>query len=127
MSLVPPNVRHQQRQFRLLRHEPEARAQEAEAEDRSHRRVEIAALTVGQGKDVMMNHMGARMGEILAAHDRAVEVVRVFCGLCDAEASAACTHRASDTEAARHFPGWIIRGVRGAKRTRCPKCAKAKE
>jgi|HubBroStandDraft_2_1064218.scaffolds.fasta_scaffold443138_2 hypothetical protein len=54
---------------------------------------------------------------------RTTEVVVVKCSVCFKSKKARCDHRASDVAIARrHFPRWTIKGVYGAKRTRCPQC-----
>jgi hypothetical protein len=60
---------------------------------------------------------------IHADYGRTVETVSVDCSKCFRSKKARCDHRLSDAEIARkHFSGWTIIGVRGAKRTRCPQC-----
>lgn len=60
---------------------------------------------------------------IHADFGRTVEVVTVECGKCFRAAKHKCDHTLSDIEIAkRHYRGWKIKGVRGAKITRCPNC-----
>ena len=67
------------------------------------------------------NHIGNQMGAILEMHDRTIETVLVECIVCEIRAKERCQHSASNHEVAKLFPGWKILGVRGAKRTLCPK------
>lgn len=57
---------------------------------------------------------------IMRDHDRPVETVLVECGLCGKRVKERGSHALPDSQLARLFPGWLIKGVRGAKRTRCP-------
>lgn len=64
-----------------------------------------------------------RRRAIHADHGRTVETVVVECSVCFKSKKVRCDHSASDTAIAkRHFPRWTIKGVYGAKRTRCPNC-----
>lgn len=60
---------------------------------------------------------------VCSHHDRKVETVFVECSSCGATKKERYSHRADDNEIARAcFPSWKINGVRGAKRTQCPRC-----
>lgn len=71
----------------------------------------------------IINASGEAFMSVMAAHSEGPEVVMVECTCCDAFHKVLYTHDASDAVIAREcFPGWRVKGVRGAKHTRCPKC-----
>lgn len=60
---------------------------------------------------------------IHASFGRTVETVLVECVCCLKGKKVRCDHRLSNVEIARkHYRGWTIKGVRGAKSTCCPTC-----
>lgn len=60
---------------------------------------------------------------VCAHHCGTSESVTVACSVCTKTKKVKCSHAMSDTAIAkRHFPRWTIKGVYGAKRTRCPNC-----
>lgn len=71
-------------------------------------------------------HLMATQEQRRAIHadfGRTVETVVVECTKCLRSKKVRCDHRLSDAGIARkHFSGWTIIRVQGAKRTRCPKC-----
>lgn len=63
---------------------------------------------------------------IHGAYGRTVESVLVECCCCLRGKKVRCDHRLSNVEIARkHYRGWTIKNVRGAKSTRCPACRAA--
>lgn len=60
---------------------------------------------------------------IHADFGRVIETVLVECGHCFKGKKTMCDHRLSDVQIRRkHYRGWTIIGVYGAKKTRCPSC-----
>jgi len=69
------------------------------------------------------DNQSAHINPFLYGGGGTIDVVFVECGHCGKRSEHKASHSERDVDLARRFwPKWIILGVRGAKRTRCPKC-----
>lgn len=66
---------------------------------------------------------GPQVGAILAAHDNTIEIAKVECVACGRMEKERADHSLTDKEIKDScFPQWKVKGVNGAKSTKCPNC-----